>query len=232
MKKIILLSCLILSCAHLYAQTGIGTTDPKSTLDINGKPTLTTVTDGLLPPRILRSQLINKIGYGTDQTGVIIYVTDLSGTNNAQTINITEIGFYYFDGNVWKKLNKNLETTYETIIIGTGNQTITVRDADKIVGFTLISNFGSNLSPMSGKMSGTWMINDDRDKIRCSIQTLEGQAIKFLVISVQINNFENLITFSNYTTRYWAIARMTPQNSLSNDGADYQLGKIVIIRKE
>ena len=232
MKKIILLSCLILSCAHLYAQTGIGTTDPKSTLDINGKPTLTTVTDGLLPPRILRSQLINKIGYGTDQTGVIIYVTDLSGTNNAQTINITEIGFYYFDGNFWKKLNKNLETTYETIIIGTGNQTITVRDADKIVGFTLISNFGSNLSPMSGKMSGTWMINDDRDKIRCSIQTLEEQAIKFLVISVQINNFENLITFSNYTSRYWDIRQKTPQNNLSNDGAFYGLGKIVIIRKE
>ena len=230
MKKTIFLSLLILFCANLYAQIGIGTTDPKSTLDINGNPTLATETDGLLPPRILRSQLINKTGYGTDQIGVIIYVTDLSGTNNAQTINVTEIGFYYFDGNVWQKLN-NLETTYETIAIGTGNQTLTVRDADKIIGFTLISNYNS-LSTNTGKMSGTWIINDNRDKIRCHIQTLEQPYMKFLGITVQINNLTNTIEFSNYTSRYWTITQTTPQNNLSNDGTNYELDKIVIIRKE
>lgn len=223
--------CLIISCANLSAQVGINSSDPKATLDINGNPTLTTEIDGLLPPRILRSQLINKIGYGTDQTGIIIYVTDLSGTNNAQTINVTEIGFYYFDGSLWQKLDKGLQTTYETVAIGTGNQILTVRDADKIIGFSLISNYNS-LSTNTGKMADTWIINDDRDKIRCFIQTLEHPYLKFLAITVQIDDLSNTIEFSNYTSRYWTITQTTPQNNLTNDGTNYRLGKIVIIRNE
>ncbi len=150
--------------------------------------------------------------------GSLVYNTDL------KTI-------YVYDGNVWKKLNNNLEITYETVALSSGNQTINVRDADKIIGYTLISSLNS-LLPSSGKMSGTWFINDDRDVIRAYIQTIEHPYIKFLAISVQIDNAANTITFSNYTSRYWTITQTTPQNNLSNDGTNYQLGKIVIIRKE
>lgn len=136
----------------------------------------------------------------------------------------------YYDGTVWQKLNKE-ETTYETVALSAGNQTITVENADKIVGFTLISSLNS-LLPSSGKMSGTWMINDERGVIRCYIQTLEHPFIKFLVVSVQINNLANTITFSNYTSRYWTVTQNVPQSNLTNSGTNYRLGKIVIIRKE
>jgi len=231
MKIKVIFFCFVLSFTSLFAQVGVGTVTPKATLDISGNPTLTTQNDGLLPPRITRVNLINKTGYGTDQTGAIIYVTDLSGTPNAQTINITEIGYYYFDGTVWKKLNKELETTYETVALANGNQTISVRDADKIVGYTLLSNFNS-LSTSSGKMGQTWIINDDRDLMRCTMQILEHPFIKFLAVSVQINNGANTITFSNYTSRYWKIIDVLPQSTLTNSGANYRLGKIIIIRKE
>lgn len=104
MKKVSLLFFIIFSYTNLFSQVGIGTTNPKSTLDIIGSPAIIGEADGLLPPRLLRSELINKTGYGADQVGVIIYVTDLSGVRNAQTINVTEIGYYYFNGTIWVKM--------------------------------------------------------------------------------------------------------------------------------
>lgn len=103
-KKIIALICLIFLFTNSEAQVGIGTIDPKATLDIIGNPTQTSQPDGLLPPRISRSQLINKTAYNINQTGTIIYVTDLSGINNSQTLNVTEVGYFYFNGSIWIKM--------------------------------------------------------------------------------------------------------------------------------
>ncbi|MNW77415.1 hypothetical protein D3C86_64220 [compost metagenome] len=51
-----------------------------------------------------RAQLIAKTGYGTDQIGAIVYVTDLSGTTNAATANVKQTGYYTFDGVRWSAL--------------------------------------------------------------------------------------------------------------------------------
>ena len=88
----------------VFAQVGINTTDPNSTLDITGNPDVASETDGLLLPRLSRSQLINKTGYGADQTGAIVFVRDLSGVTNAQTENVASLGFYYWTGTVWSAL--------------------------------------------------------------------------------------------------------------------------------
>ncbi len=153
----------------------------------------------------------------TPEEGSFIYRTDLKA-------------IFVYDGTKWIKQSTK-ETTYETIALSTGNQTITVRDADKIVGFTLISN--SNwLAAASGRMSGTWMIGENRERIRCYIQTLEHPYVKFLVVSVEINNANNEIIFSNYSSRYWTITSATPQSNLSNNQNSYRLGKIVVIRNE
>jgi len=106
-KRLSVLIFVILASANLFAQVGIGTTDPQSTLDINGSPSIASAVDGLLPPRLLRSELSAKTGYGAHQAGIIIYVSDLSGATNTQTRNVTEVGFYYFNGNMWGKMGSN-----------------------------------------------------------------------------------------------------------------------------
>ncbi|WP_282628877.1 beta strand repeat-containing protein [Empedobacter sedimenti] len=108
MKKT-LLSLSILSLGIIsYAQVGVGTNDPKATLDIVGKPTDTTAPDGVIAPRIKRTELIAKNTiYTTAQTGAIVYVTDIAGTADAaggKAVDVTAIGYYYFDGTKWIKL--------------------------------------------------------------------------------------------------------------------------------
>lgn len=42
----------------------------------------------------------------------MIYVTDINGTSNASTINITKTGFYYFDGSVWIPIESKSAISY------------------------------------------------------------------------------------------------------------------------
>lgn len=76
------------------------------------------------------------------------------------------------------------------------------------------------------------MIHDDRSLVRCKIQTLEHPYMKFLTVSVQIDNTNNTLTISDYNSRYWTYTSDLPQSSLNTSGTNYQLGSIVIIRKE
>ena len=119
--------------------------------------------------------------------------------------------------------------TFETIEISGGNQIIAVDNTDEIVGFTLMSSlFG--FSPLTGKMSGTWMIGNQRDKIRCCIQALEDPFLKLLVCSVSI--VSESIVISGYSSRYWRLDEALPQSNLTNSGFGYRLEKIVLIRKK
>ena len=85
MKKTIFLLVLTALSPSLYAQVGIHTTSPKSSLDVSGKTDtlgnlLVSDAAGLQAPRLTRLQLTNKGDtlYGTDQTGALVYITDLS----------------------------------------------------------------------------------------------------------------------------------------------------------
>lgn len=107
MKIKALLFVLFCNITSNYSQVGIGTTTPNATLDVEGKPLVITEIDGFIPPRISRVNLINKVGYGIDQTGTLIYITSLGGIVNTATENITSIGYYYFDSVKWKPLSNN-----------------------------------------------------------------------------------------------------------------------------
>lgn len=108
MKNLLLPLALFTLSAMTYAQVGINTTDPKSTLEIKGKPDVITSPDGVIAPNITRAELIAKTSYTADQKGAIVYVTDLSGTTNTSTSKVKSIGYYYFDGAVWYSMNANV----------------------------------------------------------------------------------------------------------------------------
>ncbi len=121
MKKVLLYVIILLSVTTLTAQVGINTNDPKTTLDVVGNPSNAAMPDGVIAPKITRAQLIAKTAYTTNQIGAMVYVTDLSGTTNAATNNVQQIGYYYYDGSIWKTMNA---ATFTFGDIKTGMQSI------------------------------------------------------------------------------------------------------------
>lgn len=122
MKLRLLLFILLLISRAFYSQVGINTTDPKSTLEVVGNPSDVSKPDGIIAPKITRANLITKTAYSAQQTGAIIYVTDLSGITNSSTAEILDVGYYYFNGSLWKSFNTS---SYNFIFgdIKTGFQT-------------------------------------------------------------------------------------------------------------
>ena len=112
MKKTSILFFMIFICNNLFSQVGIRTSNPNTTLEVVGQPSEVGVADGVIAPRISRVHLIAKTAYSTNQTGAIIYVTDLSGIVNTQTEKITEIGYYYFNGSIWNSMNSNTKFSF------------------------------------------------------------------------------------------------------------------------
>ena len=113
-NKVNIAAAMFFTTVTLSAQDGrmgINTPDPKTTLDVSGKTDasgnlLITDKTGLQAPRLTRAELTAKGGglYGADQKGALVYITDISGGNaTGQRINITNTGYYFFDGSFWQK---------------------------------------------------------------------------------------------------------------------------------
>ncbi len=123
MKKIIItftISCL-LSTAVVYSQIGINTENPRATLDVTSTKTDATTAEGIIAPHLTRTQLGSKdTQYAANQTGTIVYVTDISGSVTAKTTNVTKIGYYYFDGGLWQVFNTGVSTADWSITGNTG----------------------------------------------------------------------------------------------------------------
>lgn len=164
--KWFLFSLLALSSLSIAAQVGIGTQQPQATLDVKGKPTDTNSTDGIIPPQITKEQLLKKkyaaystdTGYGTNQVGAMVYVTDVILSNGVEDILPTEEiktqGIYVFNGTKWKSVSSTLSkvTNYRSV----NAQTITSNEygvtTDIPVTFTAADkyvNFVATLEPDS-----------------------------------------------------------------------------------
>lgn len=107
MRKIIFTIGVLSSCA-VYSQVGINTETPKATLEVTGKPSDLTEADGIIAPRLKGSELKAKDAlYTANQKASLVYVTEAlaSANTTAKTINVTSIGYFYFDGSIWQKLN-------------------------------------------------------------------------------------------------------------------------------
>ncbi|WP_288435616.1 hypothetical protein [uncultured Chryseobacterium sp.] len=104
----------ILISGFSFAQVGVNTTSPKTTVDVSAKRdtsgliTDNTQTLGLQAPRLTRAELTaNTATYSSDQSGALIYITDVTGGDaGGQRINVTATGYYYFDGTVWQRLTQ------------------------------------------------------------------------------------------------------------------------------
>lgn len=123
MKKYLLLAGFVVS-TFVFSQIGINTASPKSTLDVSvSRNTSGTILDntqhiGLKPPHLSRAELGLNTNYTADQTGALVFITDVSAGNTVgQLIKVNAVGYYYFDGNIWQKFN-NLSTNETAYITG------------------------------------------------------------------------------------------------------------------
>lgn len=113
MKKT-LFTVAILASAVSFAQVGINTPTPKATLDVVASPSDITKIDGLIAPRLTGNELKAKDNlYTTDQTGTIVYATAAANPTTSKTLNVTEPGYFYFDGASWVKIASGAATGTE-----------------------------------------------------------------------------------------------------------------------
>ncbi|MDQ0068152.1 hypothetical protein [Chryseobacterium lathyri] len=141
MKKTSLLLCFL--CTQLFlSQIGINTNNPKSTLDVTAKTTDGTKPEGLIAPRLSGDQIqAGDAQYTMDQKGSIIYATSPVAAASPKTINITEEGYYFFDGNIWQKISQdtNLYKNNGTL---ESNRVVTM--ADKTLSFNSSATTGTS----------------------------------------------------------------------------------------
>ncbi|MCS4300984.1 hypothetical protein [Chryseobacterium sp. BIGb0232] len=113
----------ILISGFAFAQVGFNTNVPKTTVDVSAKRdgsgviTDNTQTFGLQAPRLTRAELtVNTATYNSNQQGALIYITDVTGGDaTGQRINVTAMGYYYFDGTVWQRLTQATNTSIPVI---------------------------------------------------------------------------------------------------------------------
>jgi hypothetical protein len=108
----------------VFAQTGVNTTAPTATLEVNAKNATgsTTNVDGLLIPRVDRQRAQSMTAI---PTSTLIYINSITtGTATGITTNVDAIGYYYYDGTFWTKLsfNANIYNTDGTL---GANRTVT-----------------------------------------------------------------------------------------------------------
>ena len=70
---------LFLGTTVSYAQVGISTSTPKTTLHVIGAPNSTSTADGIQVPALSLAQLDAKIAvYTADQDGAIVYINNIT----------------------------------------------------------------------------------------------------------------------------------------------------------
>lgn len=113
-KKLLIISTIIISILS-FAQVGVNIASPATTLDVTAKNETGTSTnvDGILIPRVDRQRAQSMTGV---QTSTLIYVNSIAtGTTTGTTVNVDAVGYYFFNGTRWIKLNP-IDTTNNVFI--------------------------------------------------------------------------------------------------------------------
>ncbi|APD06735.1 hypothetical protein UJ101_01216 [Flavobacteriaceae bacterium UJ101] len=97
-------SLLFVASLGMYAQVGINTDNPKSTLDITAKNTDGSTAEGIMVPRLTGAALETmKDNLDASHNSMIAYATE------AGTSDVTTVGYYYYDhaSTTWKPFDTN-----------------------------------------------------------------------------------------------------------------------------
>ncbi|MGN7756743.1 hypothetical protein ACTJIV_04650 [Chryseobacterium sp. 22532] len=233
MKKYLLSGAFLLPLFY-YAQVGINTPNPASTLDITAKNATGTTAevDGLLVPRVDRQRAQSMTG---TPVSTLIYVNSIAtGTQAGTAANIDAVGYYYYDGTVWTKLNTpvNIYTSNGTlatsrIVTTAGNQlSFTNGTNSVIIGTTgtmgLVSATGSSRGAFQAN-GGSAVLNMFVDNASAAQITTSGNSTSMNLNTILANPI-NLLT--NNTNRMTVtgtgdvgIGTQTPQKKLHVNGA-------------
>lgn len=156
MKSILTILIGLIACCALYAQVGIGNTNPKATLDISASNTTTpTNADGILIPRIDDFSATNP---GADQDGMMVFVTG-NGTPAK--------GFYYWDNGStsWISVKDTDNQTIDVLNLNGTNLEVSLEDdgeATQNVDLSSLSssNFAATrVESFSGTASNVGKVN-------------------------------------------------------------------------
>ncbi|MBQ0152625.1 MAG: hypothetical protein KBS61_07005 [Chryseobacterium sp.] len=201
MKRTIYSLTFLLASLGYNAQVGVNTESPSATLDIAGKPTVATIPDGVIAPRVSLANLNTKASiYTTAQTGAIVYVSSIAGTTTASTINVNALGYYYFNGTVWVKMTPAVDLK----MIGSNNHV--TQDAG-VGGIGTSAGTGSNNIAMgSGSLNAITFGNRN---IAIGDNTLKNSTISDNNIGIGTN----ALTLSNSSSNLVAIG----SNSLAQN---------------
>ncbi|NIF04949.1 hypothetical protein F3J23_05795 [Chryseobacterium sp. Tr-659] len=190
MKRTFILACLLAAVCLSKAQVGINTSSPAATLDVVAKTSGTTAgtPEGLISPRLTLSDLnLKSSAYTAAQTGTLVYVTNASNAApSGKTINITAIGYYYFDGTLWQKMSGNASSDNIYSTNGTLQANRTVAMGDKTLGFT-----SGTPAVNQFNIDGT-LFSADTQNDRIGIGTSTPQKTQHVNGSLQITNELNV----------------------------------------
>jgi len=199
-KSILLMPILLAGLAKSQeGRVGINTVSPKTTLDVNGKSdsnglSLFGDTTGLQAPRLTRAELTNKGNtlYGADQSGAIVYITDVSGGNNSsQRVNITSVGYYYFDGTVWNRIASNSGALLNPV---TSDNGLTKTGDNLQLDGTLIKNTDIATAGFNTTFSGAGKVGIGNNNPDSSLHVSETSAVGSNQIKVEsITNAPRLV---------------------------------------
>ncbi|MFP3593507.1 hypothetical protein [Chryseobacterium sp. SIMBA_038] len=159
MKNKITLTIALIIGGIAQAQVGFNTQTPNATLDVVAKSTTGASPEGLLVPRVDRLKAQSMTGV---TTSTMIYVNSIAnGSTGGTAANINSVGYYYFDGTVWVKINTG--TSADTNIYNTngnlsGNRT--VNQVGNTLAFTSTATTGTSHFSVDGTTLNVDAVNN------------------------------------------------------------------------
>ncbi|PWN59889.1 hypothetical protein [Chryseobacterium viscerum] len=218
---------------------GMGTNDPKVTVQIEGKVTTPSVPDGFTTPRLTRAQLSAKDAvYGSDQNGTLVFVTTLDGAAINKVSYVTSVGLYFYDSptSKWYNIRSSSSGVVESFKIITGTYTAAAPYVVQPDDFLLIlryntastgGNSGANISTTSPYLNSTANLQLP-DPTTCP-----GRVLQFVNDSDKVGSSTGENVYTNYAM-HAAGSDPNSYNSRSNlnnyeiaSGQNYSQWKII-----